>query len=73
MSVHLAVLARANLVTFRRDGRSIIYRANLDTLRDLTVHLLRDCCGGKPEICAPVIDMLQPCCPPKETTDVTAV
>ena len=25
----------------------------------------RDCCDGRPEICAPLIENLTPCCPPK--------
>ena len=27
--------------------------------------MLRDCCDGRPEICAPLIEDLTPCCPPK--------
>jgi hypothetical protein len=27
--------------------------------------MLRDCCDGRPEICAPLIENLTPCCPPK--------
>jgi ArsR family transcriptional regulator, arsenate/arsenite/antimonite-responsive transcriptional repressor len=26
-------------------------------------YLLRDCCAGRPEVCAPLIDALTPCCP----------
>jgi len=66
MSVHLAVLSRAGLVTSRRASRSIIYRANIRTLQDLTLFLAEDCCGGQPEVCAPLIESLLPCCPPKE-------
>lgn len=64
MSAHLAVLARAGLVHSRRESRSIIYRADLTALQQITLFLLNDCCGGKPEVCAPVIDGLTPCCPP---------
>jgi DNA-binding transcriptional ArsR family regulator len=64
MSAHLSVLARAGLVRSRRASRSIIYRADLTMLQQITLFLLRDCCGGKPEICAPIIDSLTPCCPP---------
>jgi DNA-binding transcriptional ArsR family regulator len=62
MSAHLAILARAGLVRAERKSRSIIYRADLDTLRTLTVFLVRDCCEGRPELCAPLIDDLAPCC-----------
>jgi ArsR family transcriptional regulator len=65
MSAHLAVLARAGLITGERQSRSIIYRADLQQFRDVTLFLLKDCCGGKPEICAPLIADLTPCCPPK--------
>ncbi|MCY1251130.1 hypothetical protein D9M72_648520 [compost metagenome] len=62
MSAHLATLARAGLVTGERQSRSIIYRANLDALRALTVFLVKDCCGGNAELCAPLIADLTPCC-----------
>ncbi len=64
MSAHLAVLARAGLITGERQSRSIIYRADLQQFRDVTLFLLKDCCGGKPEICASLIADLTPCCPP---------
>ncbi|NVD42264.1 helix-turn-helix transcriptional regulator [Ensifer sp. HO-A22] len=62
MSAHLATLFRAGLVTSERQSRSIIYRANLDTLRELTVFLVKDCCGGNADLCAPLIADLAPCC-----------
>jgi DNA-binding transcriptional ArsR family regulator len=62
MSAHLAVLSRAGLVAAERQGRSIVYRANLAAVRGLVVYLLRDCCAGRPELCAPVIEALAPCC-----------
>lgn len=65
MSAHLATLARAGLVRSERQSRSIIYRANLDGLRDLTLFLLKDCCGGSAELCAPLIAELTPCCGPE--------
>ena len=66
MSTHLAILARAGLVVGERHSRSIIYRADLERFRKVTLFLLKDCCGGHPEICAPLIVDLTPCCPPKE-------
>ena len=65
MSAHLAVLARAGLVHGERHSRSIIYRAELAKLREVMLFLVKDCCGGKPELCAPLIAELTPCCPPK--------
>lgn len=64
MSSHLAILLRAGLVTAERSSRTITYRADLDQVRKATRFLLRDCCGGKPELCAPVIEDLKPCCAP---------
>jgi ArsR family transcriptional regulator len=65
LSAHLSILTRARLVTSTRWSRSIVYRANLVEFRNVAVFLLRDCCDGRPEVCAPVIETLQPCCPPK--------
>ena len=65
MSAHLATLARAGLVRSERQSRSIIYRADLDRLRDLMLFLVKDCCGGRAELCAPLIAALTPCRPPE--------
>ncbi len=62
MSSHLRILARAGLVRAERHSRSIIYRADLDGLRALTLFLLKDCCAGSAELCAPLIAELAPCC-----------
>ena len=58
LSTHLATLARSGLVSARRDGRSIIYRIDLDGTRALFAWLLEDCCQGTPEACAPAIESL---------------
>ena len=66
MSTHLAILARAGLVNSRRQSRSIIYSANLENISDVLSFLLKDCCGGHPEICAPLIKIADnSCCPPQ--------
>jgi ArsR family transcriptional regulator len=67
MSTHLAILARAGLVRGERHSRSIIYRADLERLREVTLFLLKDCCGGRPDLCAPLNADLMPCCPPAES------
>ena len=67
MSSHLNVLARAGLVRSERKSRSIIYRADLARFREAVTFLLRDCCGGHPAVCAPLVDVLTPCCTPKES------
>jgi ArsR family transcriptional regulator, arsenate/arsenite/antimonite-responsive transcriptional repressor len=65
LSAHLSVLARAGLVTSERFSRSIVYRANLAEFQGVVLFLLQDCCGGRPEVCAPLLESLTPCCPPK--------
>ena len=65
LSAHLSVLARAGLVTSERHSRSIVYRASLAEFQRVALFLLQDCCGGRPEVCASVIESLTPCCPPK--------
>lgn len=62
MSAHLGVLARAGLVRAERRSRSVIYRADLDGLRALMLFLVKDCCAGSAELCAPLLAELAPCC-----------
>jgi ArsR family transcriptional regulator len=62
MSVHLATLARAGLIRSERRSRVINYRADLDQLKTLTLFLVKDCCGGRAELCEPLIAELVPCC-----------
>ena len=66
MSAHLSIMANAGLVSGERQSRSIIYRADLERFREVTLYLIKDCCGGSVELCAPLIKELTPCCPPKE-------
>ncbi|MDV4146502.1 ArsR/SmtB family transcription factor [Shimia sp. FJ5] len=56
LSANLSVLLHAGLVRNLREGRSIRYFADTDGLRGLLGYLLRDCCGGRPEICDPLIE-----------------
>ncbi|MVT50401.1 metalloregulator ArsR/SmtB family transcription factor [Bradyrhizobium yuanmingense] len=65
LSAHLSILSRAGLVSSERHSRSIVYRANLGEFRDVALFLLRDCCGGRPEVCDPVVETLRSCCSPK--------
>ena len=53
VSFHLKELERAGLVSARRDSRSILYSAEFGALGGLIRFLTEDCCGGRPEICAP--------------------
>ena len=70
MSAHLAILSRTGLITSERQSRSIIYRANLTHLNQLILFLLKDCCDGRPDVCAPLIESLKPCCSKKVKTNV---
>ena len=69
MSTHLAILSRAGLISSERQSRSIIYRANFKGLREAINFLLKDCCAGHPDICAPLLADIVPCCPQKENLD----
>jgi DNA-binding transcriptional ArsR family regulator len=59
LSANLNVLANAGLVRSRRQGRSIIYTAQYDRMRNLLGFLVEDCCGGSPEICSPLAAVIQ--------------
>jgi ArsR family transcriptional regulator len=59
LSSHLSVLARAGLVVGERRSRSIIYRANLETFRALTLFMVQDCCGGSDQLCVPLLEGLR--------------
>jgi len=61
MSTHLAVLARAGLIASVRRSRSIIYRARVESVRELVDFLMHDCCGGNPQICAALVPVASPC------------
>jgi ArsR family transcriptional regulator, arsenate/arsenite/antimonite-responsive transcriptional repressor len=65
MSSHLSVLSRAGLISAQRFSRSIVYRAELSRLRAVMLFVLRDCCDGRPEICAPLVEDLTSSCSPK--------
>lgn len=60
LSFHLNQLRFAGLVGSRRQSRSIIYHANYKTMGDLLAYLTQNCCGGRPELCAPLADTLEP-------------
>jgi ArsR family transcriptional regulator, arsenate/arsenite/antimonite-responsive transcriptional repressor len=53
LSFHLDRLRHAGLVSVARQGRSLIYAARYETMSNLLGYLTENCCGGKPELCAP--------------------
>ena len=62
LSASLNVLSHAGLIDSRRDGRSIIYTAQYDAMRELLAFLMEDCCSGSPQICSPLAAIASQCC-----------
>lgn len=62
LSSNLGILSAAGLATSRRDGRSIIYAAAYDHMRELLAFLVEDCCGGNAAICTPLAEVVSRCC-----------
>ncbi|HEY9281358.1 MAG TPA: helix-turn-helix transcriptional regulator [Eoetvoesiella sp.] len=52
LSFHLKELTYAGLIHQVRDGRSLIYSANFETMNGVLGFLTENCCGGNP--CTPV-------------------
>jgi DNA-binding transcriptional ArsR family regulator len=61
LSFHLKELARAGLVTARKDGRFIYYSAHFERMNDLVAYLTENCCG-QGAVCAPA-------CAPNNATE----
>nr|WP_321445340.1 metalloregulator ArsR/SmtB family transcription factor [uncultured Cohaesibacter sp.] len=53
LSTHLAILTRAGLISSQRSGRNITYRIVPESLSNLLLFLLADCCNAMPEACMP--------------------
>lgn len=51
LSFHLNQLKQAGLVTFRREGRSLIYAAEYPAMNALLAYLTENCCRGDPAGC----------------------
>jgi ArsR family transcriptional regulator, arsenate/arsenite/antimonite-responsive transcriptional repressor len=54
LTFHFDRLRTAGLVTVRRDGRSMIYAAQFETMNGLLGFLTENCCGGVQ--CAPLAE-----------------
>ncbi len=65
LSFHLTQLRQAGLVTFRREGRSLIYMAEYAAMNGLLAYLTENCCQGDAAACGMTI------CAPK--TDIQAI
>jgi ArsR family transcriptional regulator, arsenate/arsenite/antimonite-responsive transcriptional repressor len=66
MSAHLSILSRAGLIAGERHSRTIIYRANIKTFQELILFMMKDCCGGRPDVCELLVESFPPCPLPKE-------
>lgn len=74
LSFHLNHLLHAGLVASRKDGRSVIYSANYEAMRELLAFLVEDCCSAdvasirddKTAGCS-IIELAN-CCPPQRTS-----
>jgi DNA-binding transcriptional ArsR family regulator len=72
LSFHLSHMSHAGLVVSRREGRSIVYRANFEFFSGLIRYMVKDCCriefasirDDKKRKCS--IIELSHCCEPKE-------
>ncbi len=62
LSAQLTLLSNAGLIEGTRQGRSIIYKAQHEAISGLIVFLMEDCCQGRSEICAPVLEAAQSRC-----------
>lgn len=64
LSSHLAILVRAGLLSSTREGRTIIYRSNVEGMRALIGFLVSECCDGHSELCNLVAADAAACCGP---------
>ena len=66
LTFHFDRLRAAGLVTVRRDGRSMIYAAQFETMNSLLGYLTDNCWGGAS--CAPAVE----CKPARKRTKIPA-
>ena len=66
LTFHFDRLRMAGLATVRREGRSMIYAAQFETMNALLEFLTENCCGGAP--CAPTAT----CKPARKRAKVSA-
>ncbi len=62
MSTNLSVLMNAGLIGNQRQGRHVRYFADFEGVRGLLGFLMEDCCGGKPDLCRPLIEDITSVC-----------
>jgi ArsR family transcriptional regulator, arsenate/arsenite/antimonite-responsive transcriptional repressor len=52
LSFHLNQLKQAGLILCRREGRTLFYSANYDSMNDLMAYLTENCCQGQVDDCS---------------------
>ncbi len=62
LSTHLGILTRAGLVKSAREGRIIRFTGDMAAMRSLVAFLVEDCCGGRPDQCRSVLEVLDVAC-----------
>lgn len=62
LSSHLAILHRSGLIEVERHGKSLVYSASIEAVRDMMNALVQDCCDGHPEVCAALSDIDEIAC-----------
>ena len=60
LAFHLKELRHAGLVTFTRDGRSLIYVAEYPTMNALLSYLTENCCGRGSNPCLSTFQVAAP-------------
>jgi ArsR family transcriptional regulator, arsenate/arsenite/antimonite-responsive transcriptional repressor len=55
LTFHFDRLRDADLVTVRREGRSMIYAARFEAMNALLSFLTENCCQGAADACAPAV------------------
>lgn len=60
LSSHLAIMVNAGILDSKREGRSIVYRIDIDGTQSLLSFLLEDCCQGNPQDCISLLDTVLP-------------
>ena len=63
LSVYLSALLQVGLVSQRRAGTSLLYRAETGAAAEIMAFLFDDCCRGRAEICPPLPDTHSPKAP----------
>ena len=60
LAFHLKELKHAGLVTFTREGRSLIYAAVYPVMNGLLAYLTENCCQGVPAACGVTVSTQVP-------------